>query len=191
MCGITGIYNPEGLPQIFSDRDLFKRITTTLSHRGPDESGVLYSDTAHLGHTRLSIVDIETGQQPMYSKPYRIAVTFNGEIFNYPELREELKAKNYQFHTASDTETLLYLYREYGADMLSKLNGQFAFAIIDYDKNTLFLARDRVGIRPLFYTFIGDTVFFSSSLKAIAMHPEVPAEFNYQAYNQLIHIWTT
>ncbi|MBF0398131.1 MAG: asparagine synthase (glutamine-hydrolyzing) [Desulfobacterales bacterium] len=191
MCGIVGIYNPYGLPYDFKDKKLLKNMTLSLHNRGPDEKGVLYSETAYLGHSRLSIVDIETGQQPMYSKEYQIAVTFNGEIFNYIELREELKKKNYKFHTTCDTETLIYLYHEHGHDMLHKLNGQFAFAIVDFNKNRIFLARDRMGIRPLFYTFIKDTLLFSSCIKTILLHPLVAAVFNYKAYHQLINIWTT
>jgi asparagine synthase (glutamine-hydrolysing) len=191
MCGIAGIYNPYGLTDALRDKELLKQMTLSMDHRGPDEKGVLYSDTGYIGHARLSIIDIETGQQPMYSKDYNLGITFNGEIFNYPELRKGLKEKNYNFHTTSDTEVLLCLYREYGIDMIDRLNGQFAFAIIDFSRNKIFLARDRVGIRPLFYTIINGTLIFSSCIKTILMHPKVDAAFGYKAYHQSVHIWTT
>jgi len=110
-----------------------------------------------------------------------MAVVCNGEIFNYKELIIELKKKNYHFKTQSDTEPLLYLYREYGSKMLDKLNGQFAIAIIDFKNNNIFMARDRVGIRPLFYTFVGKTLVFASSIKTLTMRCEIQAKFNYQA----------
>ncbi|MFC1853607.1 asparagine synthase (glutamine-hydrolyzing), partial [candidate division CSSED10-310 bacterium] len=191
MCGITGIYNPDGLEKSFRDKELFKKMILSMQHRGPDEQGALYSTTGYLGAARLSIIDIETGSQPIYSKKYNIAVVCNGEIYNYEELRAELKQKNYHFETAGDIEPLIYLYREYGSKMLAKLNGQFALAIIDFESNKIFMARDRFGIRPLFYTLSRENLLFASSVKSLTMRPEIESEFSYKAYNQLISLWTT
>lgn len=191
MCGIVGIFNPFELPNRFKDKDRVKSMTISVHHRGPDEKGLLTSKIAYLGHARLSIVDLETGSQPMVSADKDVAVVLNGEIFNYIELREELKKKNLRFRTSSDTEVLLELYREYGPEMLGKLNGQFAFAIVDFVKKKLFLARDRVGIRPLYYTFVDDTIIFASAIKAITLNPEVDRKFRYSAFQQLTGLWTT
>jgi len=191
MCGIAGIYNPHGIPNHLRDKDRIKGMTSLLHHRGPDEKGILTSEIAHLGHARLNIIDLSTGSQPMCSVDKQIAIVFNGEIFNYIELREELILKNHVFQTTSDTETIIMLYREYGTEMLGKLNGQFAFVLIDFKNRRLFAARDRVGIRPFYYTFLGDTFIFASSIKAITKNPEVEREFNYSAFQELINLWTT
>ncbi len=191
MCGIAGIFNPHGLPNQFKEKERIKEMTRLLHNRGPDEKGALFSNIACLGHSRLSIIDLSTGSQPMCTADNQIAIVFNGEIFNYIELRQELKSKDHSFRTNSDTEVLLELYREYGTEMLQKLNGQFVFAIIDYVNRRLFTARDRIGIRPFYYTFVGDNILFASSIKALTKNPEVEREFNPAAFHELVNFWTT
>ncbi len=190
MCGIAGIFNPYGLDHIKEDSSPIKNMVKTLHHRGPDEQGLLFSKFAHLGHARLSIIDIENGQQPMVSKKKDLAITYNGEIYNHPELRKKLIKKGYKFQTKCDTEVILYLYQEYQEKLLPMLNGQFAFALIDFNKKSLFMARDRVGIRPLFYTKIKNTIYFASSIKSLLQNSIIPKDFNYQAYYQLISLWS-
>lgn len=191
MCGIVGIFNPHGLNEGNRDLDVFKRMLFSLHHRGPDDKGIFASNCALLGHARLSIIDLETGQQPMVSFNNRFYITFNGEIFNYLELKEGLLKKGYKFKTKSDTEVLVNLFQEYGPSMLEKLNGQFAFAIFDKEKKKVFIARDRIGIIPLFYTLLDETLIFASTIKSILNHPKVERCFNNKAYKQLMLLWTT
>ena len=148
MCGIIG-FN-------WRDKELVTRLNCLLAHRGPDQDGVFCDDSVSLAHRRLSILDLSAkGIQPMADEKGSLRIVFNGEIFNYRELREELLKKGYHFNSNTDTEVVLYLFREDGPRMLERLNGQFAFCIYDQVKQELFLARDRVGILPLFYYFDG------------------------------------
>ncbi|HNX87977.1 MAG TPA: asparagine synthetase B, partial [Paludibacteraceae bacterium] len=149
MCGIAGFYSnnvDENAPVIL------KRMLTRIKYRGPDESGIYISKKACLGSVRLSIIDPKTGCMPLSNEDKSLLIVYNGEIFNYIELKGELLKKGHHFNTHSDTEVILHLYEEYGPECLKKLNGQFAIAIWDTRKKELFLARDRMGIRPLFYT---------------------------------------
>ena len=142
MCGILG-FN-------WQDEQLAKSLAKLLKHRGPDDSGVYTSDKVSLGHTRLSIIDLsKKGKQPVHNLGKDLWITFNGEIFNFPEIKKELELKGYEFKSKTDTEVLLLGYQEWGYKVLDKLNGQFAFCIYDKKKNKLFLARDRIGINPL------------------------------------------
>ncbi len=191
MCGIVGIFNAFGLNENVKDLELFKTMVNTLDHRGPDERGILQSHIAWLGHTRLSIVDLTSGQQPMSSEDKNICIVFNGEIFNFIELRDELITKGYKFKTTSDTEVLVYLYQDLGNEMFGKLNGQFSIGVIDFEKKSLCIARDRIGILPLYYTFSDETIFFSSSIRTLLKHPHVSRSFNMDAYYQMTNIWTT
>jgi len=190
VCGIAGIFNPNGLNDLKESSSPIREMVSALYHRGPDEQGVLISNIAHIGHARLSIVDIENGQQPMLSENNRFAITYNGEIYNHFELRNALLKKGYRFKTKCDTEVLLYLYQEYQEKCVPMLNGQFAFAIIDFYESTLFIARDRIGIRPLFYTLNKNNFYFASSIKSILQNKEIPNDFNYNAYYQLISLWS-
>ena len=169
MCGITGIYSPSASV----DSSVLSAMTDTLSHRGPDDSGTYVSEdkTVGLGHTRLSIIDLsEKGHQPMASDDLKIQVSYNGEIYNYREIREELRSKGHVFRTNSDTEVLVRSYEQWGIECLHKFIGMFALAIWDGRKNKLYLARDRVGIKPLYY-YRGNGLFlFGSELKAIMKH---------------------
>ena len=184
------IFNPYGLNDFKEESSPIKNMVKTLHHRGPDEQGILFSRFAHLGHARLSIVDIKNGQQPMVTKDKNLAITYNGEIYNHPELRNKLINRGYKFETKCDTEVLLYLYQEYKEDLLPMLNGQFAFALIDFKNKSLFLAKDRVGIRPLFYAKIKNTIYFASSIKSLFQNSNISKDFNYKAYYQLISLWS-
>ncbi len=164
MCGIAGIIHrdPTGRP----DRDALERMVHSLNHRGPDDRGIYLDGPAALGHARLSIIDIESGKQPMGNEDGSIQIVFNGEIYNYLELRRELQQRH-QFKTHSDTEVLVHLYEEHGEAMLDRLNGMFAFAIWDSRKGRLFAARDRVGIKPFYWHFDGKQLSFASEPKAL------------------------
>jgi asparagine synthase (glutamine-hydrolysing) len=163
MCGIAGIYHFD--PNIQVNEIVLKRMTQSMIHRGPDEEGYHLEKNIGLGHRRLSIIDIENGQQPMFSNDGGLILIYNGEIYNYLELRSELIKFGYVFKTKCDTEVLLYAYDKWGVDCLSKLNGMWAFAILDKRKNELVLARDRMGVKPLYYFLDDKTFAFSSELK--------------------------
>src|SRR5215472_8280042 len=153
MCGIVGILE-QGNREPIAQREL-RQMLGAIRHRGPDEFGVYLDERAGLGSARLSIIDLSTGQQPISTEDERLWIVFNGEIFNYLELREELEGLGHRFRTRSDTEVLLHAYGEFGAQCLERLNGQFAFAVWNTHDQSLFLARDRLGVRPLFYTVSG------------------------------------
>jgi asparagine synthase (glutamine-hydrolysing) len=189
MCGIAGICSLEtpGRPSL----DLIKAMTHILHHRGPDESGIFIDDWVALGHARLSIIDLAGGIQPIHNEDKNLWIIYNGEIFNYPELREDLEKSGHNFYTSTDTEVLLHLYEEKGASCLTYLNGQFAFAIWDVRKKELFLARDRVGIRPLFYTIQNNKILFASEIKSIFVDQTVPREIDPLAIHQIFTFWTT
>ena len=161
MCGIAGIIDYSSRTDNF---EIIKSMLRSISYRGPDESGIYKSPSATLGSVRLSIIDITGGQQPMPDPSGRYWIVFNGEIFNYKELREDLENRGCMFNTHSDTEVLLQLYALKGSDSIGLLNGQFAMAIWDKNEETLFLARDRVGIRPLFYNINAGILSFASEI---------------------------
>lgn len=161
----------------------------TLNYRGPDGTGMYVSGSVGLAHNRLSIIDIAGGKQPMSASQESLWITFNGEIFNFLELREELIKKGHEFSTRSDTEVILHLYREYGSDCVQHMNGQWAFAIWDARNRKLFLSRDRVGVRPLFYTTAGHSFIFGSELKAVLAHTAVDRKLNMQAIGQVFTYW--
>jgi asparagine synthase (glutamine-hydrolysing) len=188
MCGIAGILKLNGSSV---DQDLLKGMIATLTHRGPDEKGVYVDARVGLAHARLSILDLEGGRQPMSTIDRSVWITFSGEIFNYRELREELTKKGHRFATRSDTEVILELYRQEGESCVQRLNGQWAFAIWDTRRQTLFLSRDRLGIRPLFYTVAGGGFIFASEIKAIVNCPEVRRELDLQALDQICTFWVT
>ncbi|HID62490.1 MAG TPA: asparagine synthetase B, partial [Anaerolineae bacterium] len=150
MCGIVGTLNLTRAHPI--DEHLLLEMLAMIRHRGPDQFGIYRDNQVELGSARLSIIDLAGGQQPISNEDETVWIVFNGEIFNYIELRPGLEAKGHRFATASDTEVIIHLYEEYGPACLEHLNGQFAFAIWDKRSGELMLARDRLGIRPLFYT---------------------------------------
>jgi len=164
MCGIVAICsNGSNVPP-----ETVSGMTANLAHRGPDADGVVHTASCHLGHRRLQVIDPAGGQQPMWDDSHRYCITFNGEIYNFRELRRELQSRGVYFHTHSDTEVLLLGYREYGAAVVEKLNGQFAFAIWDEEQGSLFAARDRLGEKPLFWTQgTAGELIVGSEIKAI------------------------
>src|SRR5262245_22281974 len=147
MCGIAGLVHAD--PGYPIDRDLVRRMTTAMAHRGPDAEGLRVWAGAALGHRRLSVIDLSTGDQPIYGEDGRTAVILNGEIYNFQELRAQLEARGHRFATRSDTEVIVHGYEEWGADCVAQLRGMFAFALWDDGARRLLLARDRVGKKPL------------------------------------------
>jgi asparagine synthase (glutamine-hydrolysing) len=178
MCGICGLYN---FDHQAADRDLVRRMNTVITHRGPDEDGFYFDESVGLGMRRLSIIDVAGGTQPVYNEDRSIAILFNGEIYGYVELRDELERLGHRFTTRSDTETIVHAYEEYGEHCLAHLVGMFAFAIWDSRKHELFLARDRLGEKPLFYTRIGDQFLFASEIKSLLQHPGCSREVSEEA----------
>ena len=171
MCGITGIFYPRRTQAVSTE--LLQRMTNVLAHRGPDERSCFVEGPVGLGHRRLKIIDLEGGKQPLFNETNSMVIVFNGEIYNFLLLREELLKKGHQFKTKSDTEVILHAYEEYGEDCVRHLRGMFAFAIWDGEKQRLFLARDRVGIKPLYYFWDGQKLLFASELKAILQDPTI------------------
>ena len=189
MCGIAGIFNMRGAAPV--SLELVERMVGALGHRGPDSSGVYLDDRVGLGHARLSIIDLSGGSQPIHNEDETLWIVFNGEIFNYPELREDLERSGHRFYTSTDTEVIIHLFEEHGPGCLKLLNGQFAFAIWDTVKEELFLARDRFGILPLHYTVQGGRLLFASEVKSIFMSDDVPREIDPVALDQIFTFWTT
>ncbi len=180
MCGLAGIFDTTGKRSV--DRELLRRMTDALTHRGPDGSGLHVEPGLGLGHRRLSIIDIEQGAQPMVEPDSGVVVSFNGEIYNFPALIEQLSAKGYRFQTRCDTEVILHAWREWGPDCLDHFDGMFAFALWDPREETLFLARDRFGKKPLYYATLGNgLLIFGSELKALMHHPDLPRDIDPQA----------
>lgn len=200
MCGIVGIHNllpPSAWPTAAGptpypiQEATLRQMLALIRHRGPDQFGIYLGDRIGLGSARLSIIDLNTGQQPISNEDGSLWIIFNGEIFNYVELRPQLISRGHHFSTNTDTEVILHLYEDFGPDCLSHLNGQFAIAIWDSRQQTLFLARDRLGVRPLFYTLADDTLIFGSEIKAILSHPRVRAELDPVALDQIFTFWST
>lgn len=170
MCGIAGIFHPETVKPV--DPVRVERMCDAMVHRGPDGSGVWTAPGIGLGHRRLSIIDLAGSPQPMHSADGRAVLSFNGEIYNFRELRRELEREGARFKTDGDSEVILAAWQRWGVDCLSRLDGMFAFAIWDTEKRTLFLARDRLGVKPLFYTRLSDgSIAFASELKGLLAHP--------------------
>jgi asparagine synthase (glutamine-hydrolysing) len=180
MCGIVGIFDTHGNRQI--DRQVLTRMNESQHHRGPDEGELHIEPALGMGHRRLSVIDIATGQQPLRSTDGALTLVFNGEIYNYRELRTELIALGHAFRTKSDTEVVLHAYRAWGADCVLRLRGMFAFAVWNRSEKTLFLARDHVGVKPMFYSLLPNGYFvFGSELKSIMTFPELSRTLNPRA----------
>ena len=181
MCGINGIaFSPRSGRQ--ADEAKIVRMRDILHHRGPDDGGVFVDGNIGLGHRRLSIVDVAHGAQPMFNGDRNLAIVYNGEVYNHADSREELIDKGYEFQNRSDTETILHLYEEYGRDCVDYLRGMFAFAIWDRRKRELFIARDRLGVKPLYYVHDGEgNLFFASEIKALLDVGAVKPEINFNA----------
>lgn len=186
MCGICGVYSYAGDPGI--NRPLLEAMTDTLVHRGPDEAGYFTGARVGLGHRRLSIIDLVGGQQPIFNEDRSKVIIFNGEIYNFQPLREFLLGKGHRFETHSDTEVILHLYEEVGDDCVNQLRGMFAFAIWDQTEQKLLLARDRLGVKPLYYALHGGRCLFGSELKAIIRDPAIPREIDPQALDEYLSL---
>lgn len=184
MCGITGFLHFE--KQRIADSVVLKNMTDSIAHRGPDGEGFYCHQNVGLGHRRLSIIDLDTGSQPMFSDDRSIVIVFNGEIYNYIELRQELKMAGHRFHTDSDTEVIIKAYQQWGVQCQNKFNGMWAFALWDEKEQQLFLSIDRVGEKPLYYTTFDNTFVFGSEIKALLKF-NVPAIIN----QELIEIYLT
>ncbi|MBV9623752.1 MAG: asparagine synthase (glutamine-hydrolyzing) [Acidobacteria bacterium] len=176
MCGIAGIL--EFKDDNAADRALVARMCKVMAHRGPDDQGVYAEGRIAVGMRRLSIVDLAGGHQPITNEDGSVWIVFNGEIYNHGELREELIRRGHSYRSRSDTETIVHLYEEYGAAAVTHLRGMFAFAIWDSKQKRLFIARDRLGIKPLYYTATADRFLFGSEIKVLLEHPDVRPEFN-------------
>jgi asparagine synthase (glutamine-hydrolysing) len=188
MCGICGALNFDARPV---DAESISAMIAAIRHRGPDDCGVFIDAALGLGHARLSIIDLTGGHQPMQSRDRNLTITFNGEIFNYLELRAELEQRGHRFATTSDTEVILHLYEEEGEQCVHRFNGQWAFAIWDRRNQKLFLSRDRMGVRPLFYTETPSGFRFASEIKALFTDPSLTAEIDLCALDQVFTFWST
>ncbi len=187
MCGIAGIFkNINDLDSV-----LIGDMVHLLRHRGPEETGLYIDDHIALAHARLSIIDLPQGAQPIHNENKTLWIIFNGEIFNYPDLREELIKSGHTFYTHTDTEVIIHLYEEYGTDCLKRLNGQFAFAIWNSNTRNLFLARDRMGIVPLFYSKRKNSFSFASEIKALFSDESIERAVDNKSLEQIFTFWTT
>jgi len=176
MCGICGIFLNDRSRRV--ERETLAEMNRQIVHRGPDDDGFFVEGNVGLAMRRLSIIDIKTGHQPISNESNDIWIVYNGELYNHQELRKGLEARGHHYRTHSDTETIVHLYEEYGRDCVKHLRGMYAFAIWDRPKGRLFIARDRLGIKPLYYRFDGKTLLFASEIKAILAHPGAAPEFN-------------
>lgn len=188
MCGVVGQVAISGSVRI-EESELLQMLAM-IRHRGPDQFGIYIDHQVGLGNARLSILDIEGGQQPISNQDESLWIVYNGEVFNFPELRQELEAQGHRFTTHTDTEVILHLFERDGPSCLKRLNGQFAIAIWDRRKNALFLARDRLGVRPLFYTVVDGMLIFASEMKSILSVPRVQTRVDVGALTQVFTFWS-
>jgi asparagine synthase (glutamine-hydrolysing) len=186
MCGICGVYNAESGEAV--SPQLIERMINMIAHRGPDDSGSYFDGPVGLGFARLSIIDLSGGHQPMCNETGDVWLIFNGEIWNYKMLRQELIVKGHQFRTHSDTETIIHAYEEYGVDCVARLHGMFAFALWDGPRKRLLLARDRAGKKPLYYTQVNGDFIFASEIKSLLCHPRVKREADVQALADFLSV---
>ncbi|MCT4600422.1 MAG: asparagine synthase (glutamine-hydrolyzing) [Marinifilaceae bacterium] len=183
MCGIVGIYQNS-----INNESLVDRMLNIIEHRGPDEKSIFQYGKFTIGHRRLSIIDLQTGSQPIFNEDKSVCVILNGEIYNYKSIRKELEDKGHLFYTNTDTEILVHLYEEYKYDFINKLNGIFAFAILNMNDNSLMLARDHFGVKPLHYYNKDNTFIFGSEQKSILLHPSVDKEINIHALHSHLNL---
>jgi asparagine synthase (glutamine-hydrolysing) len=176
MCGICGVINFDRRQQV--ERRVLDNMNQQMVHRGPDDSGIYLSENIGLAMRRLSIIDLPTGHQPLSNEDETLWLVFNGEIYNYQELRERLESRGHHFRSRSDTETIIHLYEEYGAECVKHLRGMFSFALWDTSKRSFFAARDRLGIKPFYYLHTSERLLFGSEIKSLLSHPRMKAEVN-------------
>lgn len=188
MCGIAGLYNKDGQ---LAETGTVRRMCDVIEHRGPDDDGFFVSGPVGLGMRRLSIIDLDTGKQPIRNEDGTLQVVLNGEIYNYRELRQDLISRGHTFYTGTDTEVIVHLYEEYGEKCVDYLRGMFAFAIWDSRRERLFLARDRIGIKPLYYMETPERILFASELKSILQVPGLEKELDWGAVAHLFAFMTT
>ncbi len=187
MCGIAGFISKEKSAPIAERASLLDKMCRSITHRGPDEQGTIVKDRAALGMRRLAIIDLKSGQQPIFDCSENLAIVFNGEIYNYQSLKKDLEARGHRFKTNSDTETIVHAYEEFGADCVRHLRGMFAFAIYDFANESLFIARDRVGKKPLFYSLTERGNFvFGSELKVLLEYGEISKEIDLSALDSYL-----
>ncbi len=186
MCGIAGYVDLKGAGRV--EERILQRMADALIHRGPDSRGYFVDPNAGIATRRLRIIDLETGDQPLFNEDRSLVLSCNGEIFNYRELKSDLEKQGHSFRTKTDVEVLVHLYEEDGVGFLNRLNAQFAFAIYDRNQRTLFLARDQFGICPLFHTVVDGFFIFASEIKAILEHPLVPREVNLTGLDQVLSL---
>src|SRR5437660_7953151 len=183
MCGIVGIVENNNR---LVDQALLTRMCQAIEHRGPDDDGFYFNEGVGLGMRRLSIIDVKGGQQPIHNQDRTAWIVFNGEIYNYRELREKLEKLGHTFYTNSDTEAIVHAYDQYGADCPRHLRGMFAFAIWDTRNRSLFLARDRVGKKPLLYAQVDGQLIFGSEFSSLLLHPAVSRDVDYEAIHHYL-----
>ena len=188
MCGIAGFISPNNT---IDAKHTLNAMLTRIQHRGPDECGLYLSEDACIGNVRLSIVDLASGKQPLCTQDGRYWIAYNGEVFNYPELKQMLEQKGHSFKTNCDTEVVVHMYQEFGIECLQQLNGQYAVSIWDTQKKELFLARDRMGIRPLFYCHQSTDFVFASEIKALGEYPGLKRGLDAQGLSEVFTFWTT
>ena len=179
MCGIAGFFYADRHQTV--DRSVLHRMAESIAHRGPDAEGIWTDPGIGLAHRRLSIIDLDGGDQPIGNEDDSIQVVFNGEIYNYQTLRADLKLRGHRFRTRSDTEVLVHLYEEYGERLVEKLRGMFAFAVYDRPRRLVLLVRDRIGLKPLYYSRDAGKLVFGSEIKAILQYPEISREIDVEA----------
>lgn len=184
MCGIVGVVSANSLDNLIKSKDTLLPMRDILAHRGPDDTGLYLKDNVFLGHRRLSIIDIAGGKQPMTNEDASLIIAYNGEIYNFKELKGELESVGHKFKTHSDTEVVIHCYEEYGEECVNKFIGMFAFAIWDVKKQRLFLARDHFGIKPLYYAVVKNKIIFASELKSILLYPGMERKIDLKAMAQ-------
>ncbi len=189
MCGIAGYLELKEAKR--PDHQLIGKMVSSIQHRGPDEFGAYFDNYCSMGHARLSIIDLTSGSQPLSNENANLWIVYNGEIFNYKELRIELEQAGHQFRTQSDTEVIIHAFEQWGEDCLNRFNGQFSFAIYNRESHEMFLVSDRLGIRPLYFALQNDRLYFASEIKAIFSDPTIPREIDLQGLDQTFTWWTT
>lgn len=183
MCGIVGVFDMRGMREV--DRSLLVRMNESQHHRGPDEGDIYTEPGVGFGHRRLSVIDLASGRQPQFNEDQSISIVFNGEIYNFRELTKQLTELGHRFRTRSDTEAIVHAWEEWGEECVHRLRGMFAFAIWDRNRKTMFLARDRVGIKPLYYAYLPDGMFvFGSELKSLLVYPNLPRNIDPRAVEE-------
>ena len=186
MCGIAGIFEYEGRKG--GQQHVLFDMLAAIEHRGPDDRGVLLAGNLAMGMQRLSIIDLVGGKQPISNEDGTITIIFNGEIYNYRELQQNLRVRGHVLRTSSDTEVIVHLYEELGADCVKSLRGMFSFAIWDSMRQTLFIARDRLGIKPIYYADQKGSLIFGSEIKSILANPEIEASLNVEGLGHYVSL---